>query len=915
MINLKSLLTAMLLTSAFACPNIANAQTAIENERGKMYLPGKCPITSLVTSSTRTDDSYDQMEKALACPEGTVYGSSFKYEDGQLIGSMCADEGRSGLATVFYQSIEDNIYAINGIRFFGVFNYYNREQEGWFYCNERGNIAEDGTMTTPIRMRITFNEENNGKPGKEIFSKEFDIIGNNTGVMMGDESVGFCNIYSFEADLGEYIKMERGFIGITAVNMGDKPQCWFSIFTSGNALGYGVVGINKGSQYMEAIAPACICLKGTGELNTKKAIRLERFLAPSKSSNGKYEKVGIEISNCGSEPVSDVELELWKDGEFICRDKIATTIDPISKQNFDGKYKHIFSKTVDCSKEGENVITVKNVYKEDEGLCPAEKSMTIIKLGDNEVVESKSEVPGYYYLSNVNIGSINNTTEGTSYSDFTDMKTEIFKGDECSLSVTTDEDCNVFVWVDWDNNGNFGENGEFIGRLNMNTINISIPNGVDVKPGDKRMRIVCTVPWEMPTYSGLYENGETEDYTLTVMRNYGEPGFDINSGNVELSKNEDGKAKAFNILNNGESNLNVKASVNYILPGSPDCMNISHSAAQVPEMMLNMVKTQPITSQSPSPMKSDATQLVLGYDRGAQYCTTLKGKEAVYGQLYPQQMLSNIKNMTISSVDVYVGSIPNSSSIQIYEENKNSNRVGKLLLEQAFDPIENSWNRVILDTPLTITGEVGLLVAVKMAGFEEGNYYIGTDAGEAVIGYGDIVGFNGYLWSTADLGSNCNYCIRANVTGEKTPAISWLDLSVSDFNIAAGESHEGKVSYNGTQLDNYLYTAIVEFETNDELRKNVRIPVYFINDTESGIISADLGESKIVYADNEIKVTSSKSIFNIQIYDVNGQLLENVDPSEGETTISTLNYNRGIYLISVMYADGNRQSVKIPVIK
>jgi hypothetical protein len=64
-------------------------------------------------------------------------------------------------------------------------------------------------MTKPVRFEVSFyKEDENGIPGEKVYSKEFDLIGEKTGVTYDLYDEGTSNIYAFSADLGEEVKME-----------------------------------------------------------------------------------------------------------------------------------------------------------------------------------------------------------------------------------------------------------------------------------------------------------------------------------------------------------------------------------------------------------------------------------------------------------------------------------------------------------------------------------------------------------------------------------------------------------------------------------------------------------------------------------------------------------------------------------
>ena len=912
--NLNLLKKSLLTMTAMACFTNANAQDKYVTQHGQLFPPNAVQITAKM--DTRSDDPQDDMmQQLLACPENTVHGFSYLADGTYSTGTMGADESRDGMSSIFYQQFESNYYKINGVRFYGLFNYYDGSD--WVYCNDRGAVDADGNFTEPIKIRIRFKKNaDNGMPGETVFDKIYDVIPTQTGIQIGNVSDGYTPLYAFDIDLGEEVKMESGYIGFSAADLGEDPGCWLSVFTSLTSQGVGMIGIENDTEWISTFGPACFCLKGTGEMSAKKSIKLNRFLSPSTNADGKYEKVGVEITNVGSESISGVELELWHNGVFVCKDKIDETIQPITNE-YNGTFKHMFSKRVDCSAAGDNEFEIVNVTPTDEKFCDMQKTLKVKVYADGEVVESVSNMSDYIYITHVQGGAIDNESTYAAYNDFSDMKTELKKGEQLTFTVETKNNGYTAMWIDWNNNGIFSDNNEFIGYVNPEdyTINVNIPEEIDIKPGDKRMRLVSVGSWMFPESSGTYDLGETEDYTITVVRNDATAGIVTDADIVELSNNS--ASKALTITNEGTAELSATAYINYILPGSPDGMNVSHSTEKVPEDMIDVMKTAPkmLKAAVPAPLKDVATQYVLGYDRNPKGSVSMLGGEGTFAQLFPSKMLKDIAGMQISSVDVFISDVPGSANIIIYEENKNSNLFGKVLVDQSFVPQANSWNRIVLDEPITIDGTKGFVVSVHMLGMEDNKYYMGVDNSDAVVGYGDLAGFNGYWWSMADLGVNSNYCIRANVTGDKTPAISWLDADKKEMNIASGSNDALNLNYNGTEVDNYLYSAVIEFATNDELRQTVRIPVYFINDVNTGIISAQLDDADIVYANDEIRVSSKKEIFNISIYDVNGQLVENIDPEAGETVISTLNYNKGIYVISVMYSDGNRQGVKIPVIR
>lgn len=127
------------------------------------------------------------------------------------------------------------------------------------------------------------------------------------------------------------------------------------------------------------------------------------------------------------------------------------------------------------------------------------------------------------FISNVIIGSINNSSGCSgSYSDYTSLSTLVSRNGSYALSVTngppsyTGDEC--AVWVDWNQDMTFGDQGEAInvsgGPTNF-TANIVPPH--DAAYGAARMRVrIYYSGSDIAEPCGAATWGEVEDYTLYV---------------------------------------------------------------------------------------------------------------------------------------------------------------------------------------------------------------------------------------------------------------------------------------------------------------------------------------------------------------------------------------------------------------
>ena len=130
-------------------------------------------------------------------------------------------------------------------------------------------------------------------------------------------------------------------------------------------------------------------------------------------------------------------------------------------------------------------------------------------------------------ITNITLGSINNTTASTStsgYGDYTSMSTELEAGTTATLSLTSGAGSGTHaaaVWIDFDDSYTF-ESSERVGTQGSisasSTVSISLTIPANATPGSHRMRVVyqynVTATNIDPCASATY--GEGEDYTVVI---------------------------------------------------------------------------------------------------------------------------------------------------------------------------------------------------------------------------------------------------------------------------------------------------------------------------------------------------------------------------------------------------------------
>ncbi len=145
----------------------------------------------------------------------------------------------------------------------------------------------------------------------------------------------------------------------------------------------------------------------------------------------------------------------------------------------------------------------------------------------------------YIWISEVSFGTIHNISgPSEGYSDFTDMSTELFRGETYTLSYTVSKLDNygsyVRAFIDWNSNGIFETiEGYDLGAGNDNpligSMEITVPE--DAAFGTTKMRIILNnAHYPSACFSGAF--GETEDYTIIVHPNPNELSYSWNNETI-----------------------------------------------------------------------------------------------------------------------------------------------------------------------------------------------------------------------------------------------------------------------------------------------------------------------------------------------------------------------------------------------
>lgn len=818
-----------------------------------------------------------------------------------------------------YCQFSNNVFPVDGVRVYGVFinSTYTFEYKE---ATERLHLDDEGNMTKPLRLCVEFCKDSYGFPGTVVYKEEMDVYGTKSQGTAGDETKGdeSVPVYCFDIKLSEKVTMENGWICVYACDTGEHQNTAFAMISDSTPKGAGISIFKYEDQDDDIISAAGsynFCLTGDKTASfADKGIKFMRVLSPDTDEHGKYAKVQVELWNYGRTAVSDATLTLYDGDTELATEKVDATIQPNSY------YKYTFRKRIDCSAEGEHTFKVKNVTPNDGHYTADNISFTTKAAASGTLCESRSDYNAKYkYITSVKCGSIDNSSEWSLYSDFRSQSTDLTPGETVTLNVgkraaTGDY---IKVWVDWNGDGAFDGDGEFIGYASNQSLDITVPTTIAVKPGARVMRIILSDDINRGPCE-VYKYGETEDYTINVLRPAGSAALTLDTDEMTFDSSiNDNPSKAISVKNGGDGQLDVTYDVVYSLPLLPNTNNTYSAPKLERPSKLNVAPAN--TSAARSSLATNDAPFVLTYageynaTAGAQY-PSIK-----FAQYFPATALEAISGMKISSLDVYIiEPAAGTSKVCIWKGAKDmQGYTDGTLYSKEFKPVANSWNHIQFDEPFVISGNEDLYAGVLLEGCSDLQYEIGVDRGPASLGFGDLMAYGDYdqWWSLADLGVDANLMIRANVTGARTPAVDWLHLDKAQDTLAPATEGTLTVTANPWRIDQTVYDAAIRVVSNDPMSKTVKIPVYLDNadGTVNNIrfINADAAKSNLrITADRHITIDTDRHVAYIALFTSDGrQLAMNFDTN----TIDASTLQHGIYVVKAVLDDNTTVSGTVAV--
>ena len=128
------------------------------------------------------------------------------------------------------------------------------------------------------------------------------------------------------------------------------------------------------------------------------------------------------------------------------------------------------------------------------------------------------------YISKVQFGTISNTSINSTYSNYTNLSTDIVRGGSKSFTITLSSQYNadkVLIWIDWNHDGDFNDTYESVYTSSLGvgpfTGNITAPSSALLGPTRMRIRLFDTnYNSGVSNSCGASDYGEVEDYTVNV---------------------------------------------------------------------------------------------------------------------------------------------------------------------------------------------------------------------------------------------------------------------------------------------------------------------------------------------------------------------------------------------------------------
>ena len=223
------------------------------------------------------------------------------------------------------------------------------------------------------------------------------------------------------------------------------------------------------------------------------------------------------------------------------------------------------------------------------------------------------------YISNVSLGSINNTTGASSsgYADYSSVSTGLTKGASSTITITPTWTGTLYnegyaVFIDYNKDGDFSDSGETVwtkAASQTTPVSGTFTVPASAVTGATRMRVILAYN-AIPSACGSYNYGETEDYTVNLVTGAADttaPVITLNGSstmnlNVGDSFTDPGATASDNVDGNLTSNIVVTGSVDTATEGTYTLnYNVSDAAGNAATQVSRTVNVNAAVGDTEAP--------------------------------------------------------------------------------------------------------------------------------------------------------------------------------------------------------------------------------------------------------------------------------------------------------------------------
>jgi hypothetical protein len=177
-------------------------------------------------------------------------------------------------------------------------------------------------------------------------------------------------------------------------------------------------------------------------------------------------------------------------------------------------------------------------------ISESSNTVSITTLNQFDYCASASTDVSHEYIGRFQLHTIDNTSGGQLYSDFTNISTHLTKGDQYTVTITPIWTGTAYgeayaVWIDLNIDGDFNDSGEKVWSKSR-TFDTSVSGTFTIPSvattGSTRMRVSMKFNTE-PLACETFEYGEVEDYTINIQNSVAskasikEPNMQLNNDN------------------------------------------------------------------------------------------------------------------------------------------------------------------------------------------------------------------------------------------------------------------------------------------------------------------------------------------------------------------------------------------------